>query len=54
MNESFVTFVTFIRLHPSMNQLMLGKVCTSVEAFPTLGAFVRSLPDVDSLMYLKG
>lgn len=44
MNESFVTFVTLIRLHPGMNELMLGKVSTSVKAFPTLTAFIRSLP----------
>lgn len=54
MNEGFVALVTRVRLHASVNQLMLGKVCTSVKAFPALTAFIRSLPDVNSLVYREG
>ena len=54
MDESFIAFVTFIRLHPSVNQLMLGEVCAPVKTFPAIAALVRSLSNVNSLMDSEG
>lgn len=54
MNEGFITLITFIGLHPRVDQLVLHKVGASIKAFPTLAALIWSLSDVNPLMNGKG
>ena len=54
MNEGFITLVTFIGLHPRVDQLVLHKVGASIKAFPTLATLIWSLSNVNPLMNGKG
>ena len=51
--ECFSTFITFIKLFPSMNSLVLGKVCTSSECLPTITTLTGFHSHVKSLMLCK-
>lgn len=54
MNEGFITLITFIGLHPRVDQLVLHKVGASIKAFPTLTTLIRSFSNVNPLMNGKG